>query len=146
MSEEQYIVKFPKSFELYKQAQEIFSRGVTHDGWFMLPFPLYIASAKGSHEWDVDGYEYIDYFCGHGAFMLGHAHPSLIRAATRQLKIGTQYGACHELQLKWGDLIKSLIPSAGRVEFTNSGTEANMLAIRLARAFTGRNKIVKLKG
>ena len=145
-SEEQYIAKFPSSRALYQKANSIFSRGATSDAWFMLPFPVYIARARGSHEWDVDGYEYVDYFGGHGALMLGHAHPSLIEAVNKQIQIGTQYGACHELQMEWAELIKRLVPSAERVEFTNSGTEANMMAIRLARAFTGRNKIVKFRG
>ena len=145
-SEELYIARFPKSKAMYEQAKSIFSRGVTHDGWFMLPFPVYIAGAKGSHEWDVDGYEYIDYFGGHGALILGHAHPSLIETVNKQIQAGTHYAACHELQIEWAKLIKSLIPCAERVEFTNSGTEANMLAIRLARAFTGRSKIVKFRG
>lgn len=145
-SEELYITKFPKSRALYQKAKSIFPRGVTADAWFMLPFPVYIARAQGSHEWDVDGYEYIDYFGGHGALMLGHAHSSLIEAVNKQIQIGTHYGACHELQMEWAELIKGLIPCAERVEFTNSGTEANMLAIRLARAFTRRNKIIRFRG
>lgn len=145
-SERLYSIRFPKSKILYEKAKGLFSRGVTHDGWFLLPFPIYIADAKGSHEWDVDGYEYIDYFGGHGAFLLGHAHPCLVEAVNEQIQKGTQYGGCHELQVEWAGIIKSLIPSAERIEFTNSGTEANMLAIRLARAFTGRNKIVRFRG
>jgi glutamate-1-semialdehyde 2,1-aminomutase len=112
----------------------------------MSPFPIYINRAQGSHKWDVDGYEYIDFFGGHGALMLGHAHPSLVEAVSRQVQIGTHFGACNALQLEWAALIKELVPSAERVEFTNSGTEANMLALRLARAFTGRNKIVRFRG
>ena len=146
LSEERYIARFPKSKTLYDKATGIFPRGVTHDGWFMVPFPLYIASAKGSHEWDVDGYEYIDYFGGHGALLLGHAHPSLIEAVDEQIRKGTHYGGCHELQVEWAELITRLIPCAEHVEFTNSGTEANMLAVRLARAYTGRNKVVRFRG
>ena len=145
-SEALYTKRFPKSRALFDRARGIHPRGVTHDGWFMLPFPIYIKRAKGSHKWDVDGYEYVDYFGGHGALMLGHAHPSLVEAVNRQSQIGTHFGGCHELQLEWAELIKELVPSAERVEFTNSGTEANMLAMRLARAFTGRNKIVKFRG
>ena len=145
-TEELYIQRFPKSRTLFEQACGILPRGVTHDGWYMLPFPIYINRAEGSHKWDVDGYEYIDYFGGHGALMLGHAHPSLVEAVNEQIQLGTHFGACHELQLEWAQLIKELVPSAERVEFTNSGTEANMLAMRLARAFTGRNKIVRFRG
>ncbi len=145
-SVEQYIAKFPKSKALHERAKGVFRNGITHDARFVRPFPIYITHAQGSHKWDVDGYEYIDYFGGHGAFMLGHAHPSLVKAVTQQIKKGTQYGACHELEIEWAELVKKLIPSAERVEFTNSGTEANMMSVRLARAFTGRNKIVRFRG
>ena len=145
-SEERYCARFPKSRELFERAKTLFSRGVTHDAWYVVPFPVYMTKAQGSHEWDVDGYEYVDYFGGHGALLLGHAHPSVVEAVNKQIQIGTQYGACHELQLEWAEWIKKLVPSAERVEFTNSGTEANMLAIRLARAYTGRNKIVRFRG
>lgn len=144
-SKEQYVDKFPESKALFEKARSVFPRGVSHDAWYMLPFPISIAHAKGSHEWDVDGYEYIDYFGGHGALILGHAHPSLIKAVDKQIRMGTQYGTCNELAMEWAELIKSLIPSAELVEFANSGSEANMLAIRLARAFTGRNKIIKFR-
>lgn len=143
---EQYAAKFPKSRVLYEKAKGIFRNGVTHDARYIKPFPLYITHAKGSHKWDVDGYEYIDYFGGHGAMMLGHAHPAIVKAVTEQIAKGTQWAACHELEIEWGELIKNLIPSAERIEFTSSGTEANMLAIRLARAFTGRNKVVRFRG
>ena len=145
-SEERYIARFPKSRAMYEQARGIMSRGVTHDAWYMLPFPVYIARASGSHEWDVDGYEYVDYWGGHGSAILGHAHPSLVEAINKQIQIGTQYGACAEQQLEWGELIKSIIPCAERVEFTNSGTESNMLTIRIARAFTGRQKVARFRG
>jgi glutamate-1-semialdehyde 2,1-aminomutase len=145
-SEERYIAKFPTSKALYEKALGIIPSGVTHDARFVKPFPIYITHGIGSHIWDVDGYEYIDYFGGHGALMLGHAHPSLIAAVNEQIVKGTQWAACHELEIEWAELIKSLIPSAESVQFVNSGTEANMLGIRLARAFTNRNKIVRFKG
>lgn len=143
---DRYIAKFPKSCELYERGKRSLPRGVTHDAWFASPFPIYITRAEGAHKWDADGYKYVDYCGGHGALMMGHAHPSLVDAATGQLPNGNHYGACHELQLEWAELIRRLVPSAERVEFTNSGTEANMLAIRLARAFTGRNKIIRFQG
>ena len=145
-SVEQYIAKFPKSRALYEKAKGVFRNGVTHDARLVKPFPIYITHGKGSHKWDVDGHEYIDYFGGHGALMLGHAHPSLVQAVNKQITKGTQWGASHELEIEWAELIMKLIPSAERVEFTSSGTEANMMAIRLARAFTGRNKIVRFRG
>ena len=143
---EKYIAKFPRSRELYERAKKDLPRGVTHDAWHVSPFPLYITRAQGSRKWDEDGCQYVDYVGGHGAMMLGHAHPSLVKAVKDQIENGTHYGACHELQLEWAEWIKRLVPSAEIVEFTNSGTEANMLAIRIARAFTGRDKIVRFRG
>jgi glutamate-1-semialdehyde 2,1-aminomutase len=144
-SVEEYTKKFPKSRALYEKALDMFPRGVTHDIRFVQPFPIYITHAKGSHKWDADGYEYVDYIGGHGALMLGHAHPSVVNAVNEQISKGTHYGACHKLEIEWAALIKELIPSIERVEFTNSGTEAVMLALRLARAFTGRSKIIKFE-
>ena len=137
-SKELYIAKFPRSRELSEKAMSLFPRGCPHDAWYMLPFPIHIKGAKGSKEWDVDGYEYIDYFGGHGGLILGHGHRSVVDAVRVQIERGTQYGACNELAIKWAEWIKKLIPSAECVEFTSSGTEANMLAIRVARAFTNR--------
>ncbi len=145
-TEERYIAKFPKSKALYEKAVGLIPSGVTHDARYVKPFPIYVTHGKGSHKWDVDGYEYIDYFGGHGALMLGHAHPSLVEAVNEQIVKGTQWAACHEMEIEWAELIMSLIPSAERVQFVNSGTEANMLAVRLARAFTGRDKIVRFRG
>jgi glutamate-1-semialdehyde 2,1-aminomutase len=144
-SEEEYVTKFAKSRLLYEKAKHLFPNGVTHDGRFFLPFPIHITHASGSHMWDVDGYEYIDYFGGHGALLLGHRHPSLVKAINSQIEKGTHYGAPHELELEWAELIKSLVPSAELVQFTNSGTEAGIIGLRLARAFTGRKKIGKFR-
>ena len=101
---ERYIAKFPRSRALHEKARGIFRNGVTHETRFVQPFPIYITHAKGSHKWDVDGYEYIDYFGGHGALLLGHAHPSLTEAVNNQIVKGTQWGACHELEIEWADL------------------------------------------
>jgi glutamate-1-semialdehyde 2,1-aminomutase len=121
----------------------VFPSGVTHDVRFLPPFPLYIQRAQGCRKWDVDGNEIIDYVMGHGALMLGHSHPLLVEAVNSQIAKGTHYGACHELELAWGTWVQRLIPSAERVRFTNSGTEATLIAIRLARAYTGRDKILR---
>ena len=94
----------------------------------------------------MDGNEYVDYWMGHGALFLGHAHPSLVEAVTQQVASGTHYGACHELEVEWAEWICRLVPSAELVRFTMSGTEATHLALRLARATTGRPKIVKFEG
>ncbi|MCL5108358.1 MAG: aminotransferase class III-fold pyridoxal phosphate-dependent enzyme [Chloroflexi bacterium] len=136
----------PKSRQLYEQAATTFPAGVTHDTRHLEPFPIYVTHARGPRKWDVDGNEYIDYVSGHGSLLLGHSHPAVVEAVQQQMAKGTHFGACHELELAWGQLVKSLIPSAERVRFTSSGTEAGMMAVRLARAYNGRRKIVKFQG
>jgi glutamate-1-semialdehyde 2,1-aminomutase len=140
---ESYSSLHPRSAELYQQARNFFPSGVTHDIRFLPPFPIYVERAAGPRKWDVDGNEIIDYVMGHGALLLGHSHPLVVEAVTQQMARGTHYGACHELELAWGGLVQRLVPSAERVRFTGTGTEATLMAIRLARAYTGRDKIVK---
>ena len=130
----------------YERAKEVFPSGVTHETRFFQPFPIYIARADGSRKWDVDGNEYVDYIGGHGALLLGHGHPAVTAAATEQLRRGTQYGASHELEVRWAELVTEIVPSAEQVRFHSSGTEATMMAMRLARAFTGKDVIVKMHG
>jgi len=143
--EREYLEKHPSSRVLYKRALKLFARGVTHDSRFFEPMPIYCTRAKGSRKWDVDGNEYIDYWTGHGALILGHAHPVVTRAAVDQARKGTHFGASHELEIQWAEKVKQLVPSAreGLVEFTSSGTEATMMAFRIARAYTRNPKIVK---
>ncbi|PYN09948.1 MAG: aspartate aminotransferase family protein, partial [Candidatus Rokuibacteriota bacterium] len=97
-------------------------------------------------KWDVDGHEYIDYWMGHGALFLGHCHPAVVKAIQGQVARGTHFGASHELEIRWAELVQQLIPSGEMVRFTMSGTEATHLALRVTRAFTGKSKIVKLHG
>jgi glutamate-1-semialdehyde 2,1-aminomutase len=137
-------VLHPGSAKLAARASSIFPNGVTHDMRHNVPFPLYVQSASGSRKRDVDGNEIIDYVMGHGALLLGHNHPEIVAAVQAQLQRGTHYGASHELEIKWGECVRQLIPSAERVRFTSSGTEATMMALRLARAFTGRQKVLRL--
>jgi glutamate-1-semialdehyde 2,1-aminomutase len=104
-----------------------------------------VARSSGSRKWLIDGTELIDYTMGHGALLLGHAHPAVVEAVREQVSRGTHYGAAHPLEVEWAELIASLVPSAEKVRFTASGTEAVMLALRVARAATGRDRIVKLQ-
>ena len=139
----EYRLRTPTSAKLYAEACQVFPSGVTHDARLLQPYPLYVARAQGARKWDVDGNEYVDYSGGHGALLLGHNHPTVTQAVVAQAARGTHYGACHELELQWGKLVQQLIPSAERVRFTSSGTEATLLAMRVARAFTGRPKILR---
>jgi glutamate-1-semialdehyde 2,1-aminomutase len=120
-------------------------RGVSHDQWYTDPFPIYMGRAQGSHLWDVDGNEFVDYYGGHGGKMLGHAPPAVVAAVQEQIERGTQYGAACELAVEWAELVQKLVPSAELIEFMNSGTEAIMYGIRLARAFTNRDKVVRFQ-
>jgi glutamate-1-semialdehyde 2,1-aminomutase len=146
---EELEVRHKKSKALYQEALKVFPSGVTHDSRYMQPFPIYVTHAKGSRKWDVDGNEYVDYFGGHGALLLGHCHPAITEAVVEQAKKGSHYGACHELEIEWGKLVQEIVPSTrngGKVKFTSSGTEATLMAMRLARAFTGKEVIVKMRG
>jgi len=135
-----------RSRHLIADAHQVFPSGIVHDSRHMAPYPIYVERAQGGRKWDVDGNEYVDFYGGHGALLLGHAHPALTEAVNRQIILGTHPAACHELELEWGRRVQGLIPSAERLRFTASGTEANLMAIRLARAYTGRNKLVRLRG
>jgi glutamate-1-semialdehyde 2,1-aminomutase len=143
---EQYQQEFGASAALFERARAVIAGGITHDGRYLRPFPVYIARARGSHKWDVQGREYIDYWMGHGALLLGHGHPAVVKAIQEQAADGLHYGGCHDLEVRWAEMICRIVPCADRVRFTNSGSEATHLAGRLARAWTGRSKIVKLEG
>ena len=143
---ERYHKVFSKDSELSHKANQLFPDGVTHDGRFMSPFPIYITHADGAYKWGLEDKKFIDYWAGHGALLLGHNHPEIVEAVTTQMHRGTHYGACHPLELEWGNLITKLVPSAERVRFVSSGTEATLMAIRLARTYTQKNKILKFAG
>lgn len=134
------------SAAFYQRSERLFPSGITHDGRYQPPFPLYIERSQGAYKWDADGHRLIDYWTGHGALLLGHGHPQVVAAVQEQMARGTHYGAEHELILRWGELVQRLFPSIERLRFTASGTEATMLAVRLARAFTGRQVIVRFTG
>ena len=143
--EEQYQAKHPTSQETYADAMDIFPDGVTHDNRFLMPFPVVATHASGSRKWDVDGNEYVDYVMGHGALLLGHGHPDVVQAVTDKMTQGTHLGTNTKDEIEWGRLVQKLIPSAERVRFTSSGTEATLLALRLVRAFTGKNRVIKFQ-
>jgi glutamate-1-semialdehyde 2,1-aminomutase len=141
-----FAAKTPGSRALHDRAKGLFPDGVTHVGRFLDPYPIYVERASGSRKWDVDGNEYVDYLGGHGALILGHNYPAVVDAVTRQAAKGAHYGACHALEVEWAEQVQRLIPSAQRVRFTVTGTEATHLALRVARAFTGKSKIVRFAG
>jgi glutamate-1-semialdehyde 2,1-aminomutase len=141
-----YVERFPASARMYEHALTRFPNGVTHDGRFLKPFPIYVDHARGPEKFTVEGHPIIDYWVGHGALLLGHSHPDVVRAVQTQMTRGTHFSACHELELEWADRVCSLVPCAERVRFTNSGTEATLMALRIARLVTGRQKVLKFLG
>ncbi len=142
---QRYETKFATSRALFERARKVMPRGVSHDQWYADPFPIYMSRAKGAYLWDVDGNEYVDYYGGHGGKLLGHAPAAVVAAVQDQIEKGTQYGAACDLAVEWSELIQKLVPSAELIEFMNSGTEAIMYGIRLARAFTQRTKVVRFQ-
>lgn len=140
-----YIEKTPGSEKLAREALNVLPSGIAHDSRYLKPYALYIDKAFGPHKWDVDGNRYIDYFGGHGALLLGHCHPEVTSAVQDALAAGTQFGANHPREVEWADQVIKMVPSAERVRFTSSGTEATLMALRLARSFTGKNKFVRFK-
>ena len=138
----------PKSVShaIYNRALASLPGGNTRTTVFMKPYPIYAARGEGCRIWDVDGNEFIDCINNFTSLIHGHAHPSLIEAATRQLSVGSAFGLPTESEIDLAELLVSRLPSVQQVRFANSGTEAVMMALKAARAFTGRPKIAKCEG
>jgi glutamate-1-semialdehyde 2,1-aminomutase len=135
------------SAALFEKAKRLIPGGVgSNDRALVRPHPIFIARGAGAHVWDVDGNEYTDYLLAYGPLVLGHAHPALLEAVNRQMQAGTVYGTAHPLEVTVAELLCDLIPSVQMVRFGQSGTEAVLAAMRLARAATGRPLIVKFEG
>ena len=144
--EHAYRQALPASRALFERAQHLFPDGVTHDNRRMQPFPIFVERADGAYKWDVDGRQYIDYWMGHGALIMGHNPPHVRDAVIEQAARGTHYGASHALEVSWAEWVCKLVPCAERVRFTASGTEATHMALRLARAYTGKRNVIKFAG
>lgn len=108
--------------------------------------PVFMKSGQGAYLCDIDGHEYIDYVLSWGPLILGHAHPAVVKAIAQSAQRGSSFGAPTEAESELGEMIRAMVPSMERVRFTSSGTECTMSAIRLARGYTGRDKIVKFAG
>jgi glutamate-1-semialdehyde 2,1-aminomutase len=139
----------PTSRALTERARAVLPDGVSSPvrgaGTFE-PYPFYVNGAEGAYLTDVDGNRYVDTVMGFGPVILGHAHPAVTEAVIEQAKKGLIYGTCLELEIEVAELFTGMVPTAELVRFVPSGTEATMHAIRLARGFTGRNKILKFEG
>ncbi len=138
-----------RSTELFDQARNLIPGGVNSPAraWNSVGgTPIFFERGEGSRAWDADGNSYIDYVCSWGPLILGHAHPEIIKAAQDAAGSGTSFGAPTELEVRMAQLVADAVPSIELVRFVNSGTEATMSALRLARAYTGRNRIIKFDG
>ncbi len=143
------MVSSRKSVKLFARAQQIIPGGVDSPVRAFKAVggtPLFIRSASGPHITDVDGRTYIDYVMSWGPLIHGHAPGGLVKAVCAAAKLGTSYGAPTALEVELGELVRSMMPSMDRVRFVSSGTEATMSAVRVARAHTRREKIIKFEG
>ncbi len=135
-----------RSRELYEEAVNLLPGGVSSPVRAFKPFPFYTARGKGSRIYDVDGNSYIDYCMGYGPLILGHSNDVVKAAIEEQLEKGWLFGTPVEIELRYAKLIRKLFPSIEMLRYVNTGSEATMAAIRAARGFTGRDKIVKVEG
>ncbi len=142
---ERYEAERPKSWAAYERARLMLPDGVEHDMRVSRPFPIYVQRAEGQYKWDLDGHRYVDFIVGHGALLLGQNHPAVMGPVREALERGTHFGASHETIAEWADRVCKLIPSAEMVRFHSSGTEATMMAMRMCRALTGREQVLKFE-
>jgi glutamate-1-semialdehyde 2,1-aminomutase len=139
-------MKWTKSREMFQRAQKSLLGGVSSPFRAKAAVPLYIAGGEGSRIRDVDGNSYIDYALAWGPLILGHSHPRLCEAVAKRAKVSHTFGAQHEDEYLVAERIQELVPCAERVAYTSSGTEAVQFVLRLARAATGRSRILKFEG
>jgi glutamate-1-semialdehyde 2,1-aminomutase len=135
-----------KSKALYERSVRHIPGGVNSPVRFFEPYPFFTSHASGSKLFDVDGNTYIDYCLAYGPLFLGHAHPEVIGAVSQQLQKGTAYGTPSEAEVELSEIVSGIVPCMESLRLVNSGTEATMHAIRLARGYTGKDKIIKFEG
>ncbi len=136
----------PGSRALHDRAVGLMPGGTTRTTTYFDPYPLYIDRGEGCRIWDVDGTERLDMLGNYTAMILGHAHPKVVEAVRKQVARGTAFAAANPLEVQLAELLCERVPSLDMVRFCNSGTEATMFAMRLARAFTGRPKVARIEG
>ena len=131
---------------MYERGKAQFPGGVTHDNRKLSGPSLYVRKARGARKVDMDGNSYVDYWVGHGALMMGHGKNEVVEAVHLAAQDMMHPGSCHEREVLWAEQIQKMIPSSERIRFTASGSESSALAVRMARAMTGRNQILKFEG
>src|SRR6266581_5310876 len=145
-AQELYRTKNPKSLAQYEEAYRALPGGNTRSAIYVEPFPLTIVRGEGAHLWDLDGHEYVDFLSEFTAGVFGHSHPLIRRAIDQALDGGWNMGAHRPAEARFAQAIRARFPSIELVRFTNSGTEANLMAVAAARAITGRDKILVFNG
>ena len=138
--------RFAKSAETHARAKAVLAGDNTHDLWRLEPHPVFSARGDGAYKWDVSGNRFVDFWMGHGGLLFGHGFGPVVDAVREQARKALHLGGGHPLMVEWAEWVCRLIPSAERVRFTASGTEATQLALRVARAYTGRPTVMKLDG
>jgi len=146
MVEATYRSRTANSHELFARAGALMPGGDTRSALYFAPYPTFVERGSGCRLRDVDGNDYLDFLNNYTSLVHGHAHPVIIKAIVDQIERGSAFASPTEGQIRLAELLKFRIPSLERVRFCNSGTEATLMAIRAAKAFTGRNKILKLDG
>jgi glutamate-1-semialdehyde 2,1-aminomutase len=141
-----YRARTPKSCQLFETSKTVLPGGDTRSVLYFLPYPTFVERGSGCRVWDVDGNEYIDFLNNYTSLIHGHAHPAIVEAVSNQVKRGTAFASPTESQIQLAKQLQSRMPSLEQVRFCNSGSEATLMAIRAAKAFTGRNKVLKLEG
>ncbi len=141
----EYKTKTPQSSELYERARKSLAGGVTGNLRYFEPYPLYESGGQGSKVYDADGNQYIDCFLCNGPLLLGHNHPAVLSAIEEYKSIGSLV-VNPSIMIEAAELLQKTVPCAERIRFLNSGTEAVIMAVRYARAYSGKTKIIKFHG
>jgi glutamate-1-semialdehyde 2,1-aminomutase len=141
-----YAEKTGRSRELYRRARKVFAGGVSHNARLYEPYPLFVKRARGEYIWDEDGNRYVDYWMGHTALILGHSPRAVVEALREQIPNGTHYGMGSRLSVELGEEIQRSVPCAEMMRFCNTGAEATMYLVRLARGYTRRRTVIKMAG
>ncbi len=144
--EKRSMFRFDKTQNLFKRADKVAPGAVHSNIRYFSPHPLFFSRAEGSRLWDVDGNEFIDCVVNMAACILGHGHPKVTEAVRNQVQNGLTCGVETELSVEVAETLSEMIPCAETVKFSNTGTEAVMKAIMIARGFTGRERIIKMEG
>jgi glutamate-1-semialdehyde 2,1-aminomutase len=135
----------PRSMALHERGRRVIPGGITHDVRHARPAPVAVVAAQGSHKTDADGHDLVCYVMGHGALLLGHGPAPVVEAIERAAHDVLHPGSSHEREVAWAERICALVPSVELVHFTSSGTEATMLALQVARGYTGRDRVVRIE-